>query len=248
MKLTPEQISQFHERGYIYVGEILDATELEEAREAFQRIFDSKPRSFRDLGLQDSETGQQAAILQVLNIYQLDEIFRRTECRPDVVDAVESLLDTPAIRLYGDQALFKPPKHGSRVLWHQDNGYWQLEPANVVSMWLALDDADDSNGCMRVLPGSHKWGLLDHAQSTENEELRGIEVNEDDVVSVHVPAGHAMMHHCLTVHGTQANHSARPRRAVAITYMQADALQRGEPMTEFPLLRGSEVERSSAEA
>ena len=111
----------------------------------------------------------------------------------------------------------------------------------MVTMWMALDDVDDSNGCMRVIPRTHKGELLDHVPSAENEERRGIEVNEDEAVSGHVPAGHAMMHHCLTVHGTRANLSDWPRRAIAITYMPADALQRGKPMTENPLLRGSEA-------
>jgi phytanoyl-CoA hydroxylase len=116
------------------------------------------------------------------------------EFRSDVVDAVQSPLGTSSIRLFGDQALFKPAKHGSRVLWHQDNEYWQLEPSNVVTMWLALDDVDDRNGCMRVIPGTHQGPLLDHVPSTENEELRGIEVNEGEAVSVHVPTGRSAVH------------------------------------------------------
>ncbi len=240
MHPSREQIEQFHRDGYIYLGPVLSPEELEEARQAYGRLVlgENKPDSFRDLGLSDNQTGTRESVLQVLNCYRLDEVFNRIETRPDVVDVVEALLGTPSIRLYGDQALYKPPRHGSRVLWHQDNGYWQFEPAAAVSMWLALDDADESNGCMWVIPGSHREGLVSHTPSQENEVLRGLEVDESKAVPVHVPAGHAMMHHCLTIHATRQNHSDRPRRAIAITYVPAETRQNGEPMTEFPLIRG----------
>jgi ectoine hydroxylase-related dioxygenase (phytanoyl-CoA dioxygenase family) len=240
MTLTQEQIDRFRRDGYLYIGQVLTPDELEEARVAYHRIMDGekKPDSFRDLGLEDQSIKGKASILQVLNAYALEDVFWRIESKPEVLDVVEGLIGTSNIRLYGDQALYKPPKHGSRVLWHQDNGYWQLDPPNVVTMWLALDDADDTNGCMRMIPGSHLKGLLSHVQSSEREELRGLEVDESQAVSVHVPAGHAMMHHCLTLHGTQGNYSDRPRRAIAITYIPADARQHGKPMTDNPLLRG----------
>ena len=131
MKLTSEQITQFQVSGYVYLGEILNAKELKVAREANHRVFDSKPSSYRDIGLEDSETGQQKAVLQqVLNVYELEDIFRQTEFRSDVVDAVEALLGTSSIRLYGDQALWKPAKHGSRVLWHHDCGTMTMSTGN----------------------------------------------------------------------------------------------------------------------
>jgi hypothetical protein len=76
MKLTSEQITHFQESGYVYFCEILSPEELEEAREAYHRVFESKPCSYRDIVLEDSAVGQQKAVLQqVLNVYELEDIF-----------------------------------------------------------------------------------------------------------------------------------------------------------------------------
>jgi ectoine hydroxylase-related dioxygenase (phytanoyl-CoA dioxygenase family) len=241
MELTREQVEQFNEQGYIYVGEVLSADQLEEAREAYMRLMggDSSAGTPRDFGLTDAGDQKAGRILQVMNAWSLDDVFWRIASRPDIVEAASMLMDSPTVRLYSDQALYKPPKDGSRVVWHQDNGYWALEPQSAVSMWLAFDDADETNGCMQVVPGSHKEGLLEHKAPEERGELRGVDVDQSQAVPIPVPAGHAMMHHCLTLHGTRANKSERPRRAIAISYMPADTLQHGKPLKHRPLLKGA---------
>src|SRR3954452_1836358 len=66
----------------------------------------------------------------------------------------------PDIALFASAYLCKPPGDGQPVLWHQDGSYWPLDPMEVVSLWLAIDDSVPENGCMRVIPGSHKTSLV----------------------------------------------------------------------------------------
>ena len=89
-----------------------------------------------------------------MEMWRYDEVYRQLLYYEPLLDIAESLIG-PNIQLFHDQALYKPARHGGEVPWHQDNGYWRCTPANLVSIWMALDDADEENGCMNVIPGSH---------------------------------------------------------------------------------------------
>lgn len=240
MELTARQVADFHEKGYIYVGEVLNGADLERARLAYEALMAAEESDGgpRDLGLQEEDAAEKRQILQVMNAWSKSDLFWKLAARPDIVAAAQALIGTGALRLYSDQCLYKPPKHCSRVLWHQDNGYWKLEPPTAVSMWLAFDDADETNGCMRVIPGLHKGGLLEHKPNPDRGNLRGLDIDTSGALPMCFPAGHAMMHHCLTPHGTDANESDQPRRAIAITYMDAASTQDGKPLEKQPLLTG----------
>ena len=73
-----------------------------------------------------------------------------------ILDVVETVL-VPDIALFASGYNAKPPYQGLPVLWHQDAAYWPLEPMDVITVWLALDDSGPTNGCVRVIPGSHRW-------------------------------------------------------------------------------------------
>jgi ectoine hydroxylase-related dioxygenase (phytanoyl-CoA dioxygenase family) len=236
VELTHEQIRDFQAHGYVYAGAVLSEAELSDARAAYDRLMSAESGGPVDRGLPENEGEAPGKVLQVMNCWDREDTFWRIESRPDVVACAGTLMGGGAVRLYSDQALYKPPRHGGKVGWHQDNGYWRLDPATAVSMWLALDDVDEGNGCMWVVPGSHREGLIEHHAPRERAELRNVEVDESDAVPVHVPAGHAMFHHCLTLHGTHSNRTDRPRRAIAITYMPAGATRDGKGFPNLPLL------------
>ena len=147
------------------------------------------------------------------------------------------------VELLHDQSLYKPAHIGGEVPWHQDNGYWRCSPPNLVSIWIALDDADDANGCMNVIPKSYTEGGLDHtrAKSEEKELPALLMANIDDSQAVPVPllAGHGMVHHCLTLPQTNPNNSSRDRRAIVIHYMPVGTQNsKGEILADNLLLRG----------
>jgi len=134
------------------------------------------------------------------------------------------------VRLYHDQALFKPALHGDEVPWHQDNGYWKFKPANAISLWMALDDADEENGCMRFVPGSHKAGEAGHQRAGEYIAQIKADADESLAVPVPLPAGSAVFHHCQTLHNTQPNRSMRQRRAWVRHFVAGDVMQGDQSM------------------
>ena len=223
--LTPEQISQFHDIGYLSVGKLLDDEILGDLQNEYDRLFaeareDGRYRNLA-IGNTDDVEEKRSADGQMLQIMQMCErsiIYRRLLYDDRILDLVESLIG-PDIQLFHDQALFKPPRHGEAVFWHQDNGYWKCEPADLVSCWLTLDDVDVTNGAMHVIPGSHLTSV-DHDRSDTTVLLDvGNTVDADRAEIIDLPAGGVMFHHCQTLHYTPPNKTNRQRRAFAMHFM-----------------------------
>ncbi|HXV99352.1 MAG TPA: phytanoyl-CoA dioxygenase family protein, partial [Anaerolineae bacterium] len=142
------------------------------------------------------------------------------------VEGVAQLTSATGLRIWHDQVQYKPPEIGGVNMWHQDAPYWPIiAPMTEVTAWVALDDADESNGCMSMVPGSHLWGNnIDFLHTLENYEAmpdsyQGHTIN---VVRCPVKKGEVHFHHALTWHGSHANTSGRPRRAIALHYMTQD--------------------------
>ena len=143
---------------------------------------------------------------------------------PRLLDLVEALLG-PGVVLFSSCWVVKPPRTGRPAAWHQDGGTWPLEPLDAVTLWVALDDADAGNGTLRVVPGSHRGGLLPHDRDdarlqTElfNVSLPAAQVDEAAAVDVVLRAGDVSAHHPALIHGSGPNRSPRPRRALVARY------------------------------
>jgi ectoine hydroxylase-related dioxygenase (phytanoyl-CoA dioxygenase family) len=179
-------------------------------------------------------------MLQVMQVCERSLAFRRLLYDSRFLDIVQDLLG-PAIMLFHDQALFKPAKTGGPVHWHQDNAYWGCAPANLVSCWLTLDNAVKENGAMQVIPGSHRRAAL-HRKGADTGSLLETEgLDPSSAVTVTLPAGGCMFHHCQTLHYTQPNTTDRDRRAFIMHYMAPGTRDnKGEVMRvgwSRPLLR-----------
>jgi ectoine hydroxylase-related dioxygenase (phytanoyl-CoA dioxygenase family) len=234
-----EQIEFFQTNGYLVAGPVLDDQELADARIAYDRIFNAteKPSSYRNLGQKEGEEVSQGAVLQIIDMHKLDDAFARILHKPAILDLAAGILGTPRIRLYHDQALFKPALHGDEVPWHQDNGYWKLDPPRAASLWIALDEATTENGCMWVVPGSHKAGEVGHQRAGQFIAQLKADADEKLAVPVPLPAGSGMFHHCRTLHRTKPNHSPNQRRAWVMHFMAADTMQNGTLLDDRPLVR-----------
>ena len=131
-----------------------------------------------------------------------------------------------SFRFFHDQLFCKPARHGGVVAWHQDFSYWTFtKPMHHLTCWIGLDDATTENGCLYFVPGSHRWGLLPITGLTgDMEAVRSMLTREqaeifDAKVANELPRGYASFHHPLTMHGSYANYSERPRRAVVLNAM-----------------------------
>ena len=128
------------------------------------------------------------------------------------------------IALFASHYISKPPSDGQAVLWHQDGSYWPLEPMEVVTLWLAGDDAKPENGCMRAVPGTHKTLLSEMKPRTDvpNVLSSGMDVelvDEASAVDIVLKAGDVSVHHPNLIHGSNANVSSRRRIGLTIRYI-----------------------------
>lgn len=141
---------------------------------------------------------------------------------PMILDFVEDVLGHD-FYLWGSNFFIKPPHSTSTVGWHQDTYYWPLEPKISTTVWLAFEDADEENGAMKVIPGSHSAGLLKHSRSSDTDsvltlECEGGQFREDEAVSLVLKAGQVSLHNDKLVHGSPANRSDRRRAGLTIRY------------------------------
>jgi hypothetical protein len=133
------------------------------------------------------------------------------------------LIGTGDARLYWEQAVAKPPHAGTELPWHQDNGYTPLVPDEYVTCWLALDDASRDNGCLWVIPGSHRHGTRAHVNADSGPFRVGHDGPPSDGVPVPVARGSVLVFSSLLMHRSGPNHTDRPRRSWIIQFCSAHA-------------------------
>jgi ectoine hydroxylase-related dioxygenase (phytanoyl-CoA dioxygenase family) len=247
--LTQEQLDFYSENGYLKYGSVLEPDELETLRREYDLEFEKawKSDSYRNLSVSDDVSVDEKKksnqkMFQIMQMCERNIHFRKTLFNSKILDVVEALMG-PGIMLFHDQALFKPSKTGGPVPWHQDNGYWNCSPANLVSCWMTLDNAWKENGAMQVVPGSHLKPHR-HAKTQESKALLELQVpDESKIVTVDLKAGECMFHHCQTLHYTQPNATEQQRRAFIIHFMVPGTRQgsgeRMHPDFAHPILRMS---------
>lgn len=150
----------------------------------------------------------------------------------------------PDIALFASHYICKPPYSGRPVLWHQDGAYWPLEPMDVVTLWLAIDDSTPENGGLRVIPGSHRENLHDLRVRADLDSVLGSEsatdVDERRAVDLSLTAGDVEVHHPGILHCSGVNASARRRCGLTIRYIPTSTRITApeQPYPSALLLRG----------
>ncbi len=147
---------------------------------------------------------------------------------PALLDVVERIIG-PDIVMWASALFCKPASTGLEVPWHQDGQYWPIRPRATVTMWIALDDVDRGNGCMRVIPGSHRMGEFSHDVSDREDLVLNNVVNDprldvSQARDIELKTGEVSLHDVNIVHGSQPNTSGRRRAGYAIRYMPATSL------------------------
>jgi ectoine hydroxylase-related dioxygenase (phytanoyl-CoA dioxygenase family) len=229
--LTETQRAHFRERGYLVVPDVLTPDELARLRAVTDAVLaeaavEGESRG-RFLLEKDAPPGRRL-VWRVFDPIAVHPAYLEVARHPRVLDAVESLIG-PDIQLHNSNMHLKLPEHGGAVEWHQDFPYLPHTNFDLLNAMILLDDSTPENGCLQVVPGSHREGPLDHG-SPGDPTFRlsaAARVQGRPVEPVLVPAGGMSLHHCLTVHGSASNRSSRPRRALIFTFRAADAVQIG---------------------
>ncbi|MGB8353759.1 MAG: phytanoyl-CoA dioxygenase family protein [Chthoniobacteraceae bacterium] len=143
---------------------------------------------------------------------------------PKILDLVEGILG-PNFFMWASSFFIKEPFSTSTVGWHQDAYYWPMKPQHSVTVWLAFDDVDEGNGGMKIIPGSHKGGVITHQRKQADQtdsvltlQLETGSFREDAAVQFKLKAGEVSMHDDRAIHGSQANPSPRRRAGLTIRY------------------------------
>jgi phytanoyl-CoA hydroxylase len=218
--ITPEQREQFREQGFFITKPLFDDATLDAVIRECERV-----RAETDAHLADA--GREGISLHGKR-YFLARLHEQSElCRAMCTDRalVEMAIDLlgPDVRLYWNQAVIKPPQRGASFAWHQDTGYVPIEPQEYLTCWLALDDTTLENGCIRVIPGSHRWGLQPHRRDPEIGDMVGYEGPEEGV-PVPIRRGQVIAFSSLLLHCSGPNTSDGSRRAYVIQYAPTHAV------------------------
>jgi len=156
-------------------------------------------------------------------MHQFDPYFAQLRERPQVIELAELLLDGPVVP--HTVLWLNKPKNGQHTPPHQDGYYHKIDPPEAITMWLALDPVNDSNGCVRYISGSHRRGMRPHAKTGVLGFSQGIadfgEANRAHEVAAHAQPGDLRVHHCMTIHLADGNRSDRPRRAMGLFQFSA---------------------------
>jgi len=207
--LSPAQVTQFNERGYIAPVRVFDEEQIIGIRDYFDTLLE------RVIASGGNSYSISSAHLEHGHVY---DILSNTR----IVAVVKDLLGENIVG-WGSHFFCKMPGDGKAVAWHQDASYWPLTPSRTVTVWVAIDDADKENACMRFLTGSHHHGHLTWRPSTPeehnvlNQTVEDAEQYGDPVDNV-LKAGEASIHSDLLLHGSNANQSDRRRCGLTLRY------------------------------
>ena len=240
-EITPERMDALERDGFLIGVTLLNADQVDALREdlnlLMQPVQVGNPL-FYEYNSNESEDPSQR-LFHALGAWRVAPTFHDIVFFRPLVSVAERLLGGP-VRLWHDQVFVKPARDGAGVAWHQDYSYWKrTKPIAHITAWIGLDDADEDNGCVRYVPGSHRWPLMprEHLAGDMAKVLNHL-TDEQRAAFKPVPsvlkAGEASFHHPMTLHGSFENRSGRPRRGVVINFIRDGVVSD----TDEPLLAG----------
>ncbi|MBO6560390.1 MAG: phytanoyl-CoA dioxygenase family protein [Nisaea sp.] len=211
--LTADQVDRYHEDGYVIPDFRLSPDKLERIKQLHSALLERHPE-FRDYcnALLDYEPA-----------------FREFAEDPEILDMISQVIG-PDIALWNMSFFAKPAHGGKRTPWHQDGEYWPIRPLATCTVWLAVDAATPENGCLKFIRGSHKDQRLkahnrtDATDVTLNQELDPSTYDEAEAVDLVLEPGQISLHDVYLLHGSEANHSDKPRRGMTMRFMPTTSL------------------------
>jgi hypothetical protein len=227
--LTAHQLNNYRQQGYLFPFDVLSERETAVLRTKLEEL------EMKHGGQLPPRINRKPHLL----LTWLNELIRDAR----IVDLVADILG-PNILCWGSGFFIKNPHHPARVTWHQDSTYWGLSKPDVVTAWIAFTPSTPSNGCMRVVPGTHALAQLPHRDTFAEDNLlsRGqeiaVEVEESRAVDIVLEPGQMSLHHVMLVHGSEPNQSSQRRIGFAIRYLPTYVKQISGVRDSATLVRG----------
>ncbi len=216
-----QRLNTFKEDGFVAVPQFCDLAELSSIESALTNFIDNRVSRLPTEDVFYEDKANPESLKQIQRMHEHDEFFAAFfDEKPKRL--AEELLGESVIGK-NLQYFNKPPKVGKATPAHQDGKYFMLEPCHALTMWMALDPADEENGCVRYLRGSHRDGLRVHGHTQTLGFSQGIADFDQNETREEVPCpaqpGDLLAHHALTIHRADANLSpTRSRRALGFIF------------------------------
>lgn len=216
--LNPQEIAYYHRNGYVVPSYRLPPEMVSDLQITLQQLIDANPGvrpeklvSAHIEGKNDDGVNGSKRFLE-LAMY------------PPLIELVSQVIGED-IALWGCQVFCKPPEDGYATPWHQDGQYWPIRPLATCTVWIALEPSLKTNGCLRVIPGSHQDKVLhphlheDRAELTLNQSVNADCFDPSQAQDLELQPGQMSLHDVFMIHGANANTSDIRRTGVAIRYM-----------------------------
>lgn len=225
--LTTDQVRQYNQDGYLIINGFLNPAEV---KKLYQVAIDDSAVSKNAINVNDS-TGKRSKLS--LWYKPGDDIYGLLTRSQQLVDSVNELLESPAstrsvatVCHFHSKLMQKEPRVGGAWEWHQDYGYWYknefLLPDQMMSVMVAITDANRENGCLQVIKGSHKMGRVEHGFAGEqvgaSQRYVDLALKTMELVYVELKAGDVLFFHSNILHRSEANLSDKPRWSMISCY------------------------------
>jgi phytanoyl-CoA hydroxylase len=226
MSLNKDQVEFYHDQGYLGVEGVLSAAEVDELRQVTDEFVEAARTESESGGVYDLEPSHSAASPRVRRIKSPSKVhpaYNRILHHDKILDIVAQLIG-PAIRTNGDKLNMKLGEFGSPVEWHQDWAFYPHTNDDILAVGVCIDEMTEANGCLLVIPESHKGKIFDHHldgrfAGAVTEETFSFE----SAAKVELAAGGISIHHVRELHASLPNTSPNPRRLLLLQYLAGDA-------------------------
>lgn len=239
MHLSEQQIEKYRTDGFVKGPRVLSDEQLAEIRQQMDDILAGRTKLpehlLGDAAIKHNAKGQLSAV-KVVNLFRHVPFFARLAQNEAVSSLAHDLMQGP-VRLWEDQMIYKPPFDSKTVIgWHRDYTYWDhIGPSELGTCWIAIDDAHEDNGCMHMIPGSHRWQLNYTREDVDSSDpdwlLKHPSIPADaDLTPIACPveAGYCHFHHCQTFHTSYGNKTDNPRRSYIMHLMPGTTRRIGD--------------------
>jgi phytanoyl-CoA hydroxylase len=257
--LSAEEREQWERDGFVRLGQVMSDGELAKLRERMDEIMLGRVR-YEGMYFQlDSESGVYGSLsgggewagptlnYRKIQVLERDPLFLTYMQHPRFRGITRELIGED-VSIFRAMFMNKPAHRGTVLPYHQDGGsQWHLSRDPIMTTWTALDDATVENGCVQVIPGSHRQGLLSERGHTITPEQEALYARDEDSLFLEARAGEALLLHNHLLHRSGVNTIERPRRAFSVCYMEAATYTTDAARRTFPVVFGRGALRPAPE-
>ncbi|MCY3683239.1 MAG: phytanoyl-CoA dioxygenase family protein [Gemmatimonadetes bacterium] len=224
--IDDRQIARFHEQGYLAIQRAFTPQQIESAGQAMWDLIDGKSQDFKGVMAEAAKRGhfseltdeaRRDSVRKIWKFVDHDTRLNDLAHDPNILSVLSRMMDDTPV-LFQDMGLIKPPHIGREKPWHQDCAYFNYPVGTtVVGVWIAIDNATEENGCLHIIPGSHREGPIPHFRRRD-WQICDTDVAVPRNVTVPLDPGGCLFWHGMTHHGSPTNQSAHRRRALQYHY------------------------------